>query len=134
VPAAGGVLVHDGTSVTLDRAMATDSAAIAATSKSDSNSISAFDVGNSVVVVAGDKTFTLADGAQTSLDHHVIVRNRPAGWSSSMELHWQRVLVYLSHAHPIVEAAVILETLPPHLGVRWTPPLQPIYRCEWLRF
>jgi hypothetical protein len=46
------------------------------------------------------------------------VRNRPAGWSSSMELHWQRVLVYLSDAHPTVEAAVILETLLPHLGVR----------------
>jgi hypothetical protein len=79
VLAASGVLVHDGTSVTLDRAIAIDLAAIAATSKSNSNSISAFDVGNSVVVVANDKTFTLADGTQTSLDHHVIMRNRPVG-------------------------------------------------------
>jgi hypothetical protein len=79
VPAAGGVLVHDGTSVTLDRAMATDSAAIAAISKSDSNSIFAFDAGNSVVVIAGDKTFTLADGAQTSLDHHVISAQSTGG-------------------------------------------------------
>jgi hypothetical protein len=79
VPAAGGVLVHDGTSVTLDRAIATDSAAIAATSKDDSNSISAFDAGNSVVVVAGDKTFTLADGAQTTLDNHVISAQSTGG-------------------------------------------------------
>jgi hypothetical protein len=79
VPAAGGVLVHDETSVTLDRAMATDSAAIAATSKVDSNSISAFDAGNSVVVIVGDKTFTLADGAQTSLDHHVISAQSTGG-------------------------------------------------------
>jgi hypothetical protein len=79
VPAAGGVLVHDGTSVTLDRAMATGSASIAATSKDDSNSILAFDADNSVVVVAGDKTFTVADGAQTSLDHHVISAHSTGG-------------------------------------------------------
>jgi hypothetical protein len=79
VPTAGSVLVHDGTSVTLDRAIATDSAAIAATSKDDSNSISAFDAGNSVVVVAGDKTFTLADGAQTTLDNHVISAQSTGG-------------------------------------------------------
>jgi hypothetical protein len=79
LPAAGGVLVHDGTSVTLDRAMATDSAAITTTSKDDSNSISAFDAGNSVIVVAGDKTFTLADVAQTTVDHHVFSAQSTGG-------------------------------------------------------
>jgi hypothetical protein len=79
VPAAGGVLVHDGTSVTLDRATTTDSAAITTTSKDDSNSISAFDAGNSVIVVAGDKTFTLADVAQTTVDHHVFSAQSTGG-------------------------------------------------------
>jgi hypothetical protein len=79
VPATGGVLVHDGTSVTLDRAMATDPTAIAATSKDGSKSISAFDAGKSVIVIAGDKTFTMADGAQTSLDNHVISAQSTGG-------------------------------------------------------
>jgi hypothetical protein len=79
VPAAGGVLVHDGTPVTLDRAVSTGSAAIAATSADDSSPISAFDAGNSVIVVVDDKTITLADGAQTSLDHHVVSARSTGG-------------------------------------------------------
>ena len=72
VPTSGGVLVHDGTSLTLGRGGSTGSAAIVATSRDESESISALDAGESVIVVLGDRTFTLADGAQTSVDSHVV--------------------------------------------------------------
>lgn len=62
----GSVLVHDGTSVTLHPAVLTDPA-------SDEVK-SAFDIGSSIVVVVSvaGKTFTLADGDQTTFDAYVI--------------------------------------------------------------
>jgi hypothetical protein len=73
VPSPGGVLVHDGTSVTLDRAAATDpSEAAASSDHSSSAAVTVLDAGNSVIVEMGDRTFTLADGAQTTIDGQVI--------------------------------------------------------------
>jgi hypothetical protein len=67
-----GVLVHDGTSFTLGPASPiTPTSALAASGHSNM-AISAFDLGRSVVISAGDKTFTLSDGAQTEVDDRVI--------------------------------------------------------------
>lgn len=79
VPAGGDVIVHDGTSITLDRAAPTDSAETTAASEEDGTPISAFDAGNSVVLVVGDKTVTLADGAQTTLDDQIISAGATGG-------------------------------------------------------
>lgn len=68
----GGVLVHDGTTVTLSRAAATTGPAGAITTlEHDGETISAFNSGSSVVLMIGDRTITLADGAQTTLGDEV---------------------------------------------------------------
>lgn len=68
----GGVLVHDGTTVTLSRAAATTGPAGAITTlEHDGETISAFNSGSSVVLIIGDRTITLADGAQTTLGDEV---------------------------------------------------------------
>jgi hypothetical protein len=74
VPSPGGVLVHGGISVTLNRAAATDSVQVAATSDhgSSSTAVAVLDAGSSVIVEMGGRTFTLADGAQTTFDGRVI--------------------------------------------------------------
>lgn len=79
VPAAGNFLVHDGTSITLDRADPTDPAESSAALKEDDHRISAFDAGSSVILVVGDKTVTLADGAHTTLDDQIISAGTTGG-------------------------------------------------------
>jgi len=72
VPSVGGILVHDGTSVTLAHDVSVHPATLTATSTGDKSRISAFKTGESVVLVVGDETLTLAAGAQTSFGGHVI--------------------------------------------------------------
>jgi hypothetical protein len=73
VPSPGGVLVHDGVSITLDRAAATASSKAAASpDPSSSAAVTVLDAGNSVIVEMGGKTFTLADGTQTTIDGQVV--------------------------------------------------------------
>lgn len=79
VPSPGGVLVHDGTSITLNGATATDSSADPATSEYSSPAVTVLDSGSSVVIEMGDRTFTLADGAQTTIDGRVISAESTGG-------------------------------------------------------
>ena len=72
VPSAGGVLVQDGTSITLVRSGPTPSAADPTVSTEGGSLISAFDAGNSVVVVVGGSTLTLASGSETTFGGQVI--------------------------------------------------------------
>ena len=79
VPSPGGVLVHDGTSVTLNRAAATDPTEASATTDHSSTAVMVLDAGSSVVVEVGDRTFTLADGAQTTYDGKIISADSTGG-------------------------------------------------------
>lgn len=79
VPSSGGVLVHDGTSATLHHAAATDPAATASALDHSDTAIAVLDAGSSVIVEMGDKTFTLADGAQTTFDGQVISADSAGG-------------------------------------------------------
>jgi hypothetical protein len=80
VPSPGGVLVHDGTSVTLDHAaVAGSSEAAASSDRSSSTVVTALDAGNSVIVEMGGKTFTLADGAQTTFDGQIVSAEATGG-------------------------------------------------------
>ena len=72
VPPAGGVLVQDGTSITLVRPGPTSSAADPTVSTEGGSLISAFDAGNSVVVVVGGSTLTLASGSEATFGGRVI--------------------------------------------------------------
>lgn len=65
----GNALVHDGNTVTLARPAApTYPVGVFTTLDHDGEIISAFDYGRSVILVVGDRTMTLADGAQTRFD------------------------------------------------------------------
>jgi hypothetical protein len=72
VPSAGGILVQDGTSITLVRTGPTPSAADPTFSTEGGSLISAFDAGNSVVVVVGGSTLTLASGSDATFGGRVI--------------------------------------------------------------
>jgi hypothetical protein len=72
VPSSGNVIVHDGTSITLVHALATSSATVATVSAESGGLISALDAGSSVIVIAGDNTFALAPGSQTTLGGRLI--------------------------------------------------------------
>jgi hypothetical protein len=79
VPSPGGVLVHDGTSVTLNRAAATDATRASAASDHSSTAAIVLDAGSFVVVKMGDRTFTLADGAQTTYDGRIVSADSTGG-------------------------------------------------------
>lgn len=72
MPSPGGVLAHDGTSVTLNRAAAADPTEASAASDPSNAVVAVLDAGSSVVVEISDKTFTLADSARTTLDERII--------------------------------------------------------------
>jgi hypothetical protein len=75
----GGVLVHDGTSATLNRAAATEHAETTAAANHDSTAVMVQDAASSVVVEMGGGTFTLADGARTTFDGRVISAKSTGG-------------------------------------------------------
>jgi hypothetical protein len=79
VPSPGGVLVHDGTSITLNRAAATDPAGAASASDHSGTAVTVLDAGSSVVVEIGGRTFTLADGAQTTFSGRTISAESTGG-------------------------------------------------------
>jgi hypothetical protein len=79
MPSPGGVLVHDGTSVTLNRAAATGPTEASTAADHSNTAVTVLDAGSSVVVEIGDRTFTLADGAQTTLDGQVISAESTGG-------------------------------------------------------
>ena len=72
MPYPGGVLVHDGTSITLNGAAVTDPADDTVALGANSDAITALDSGESVIVEMEDKTFTLADGSRTTCNGRVI--------------------------------------------------------------
>jgi hypothetical protein len=79
VPSPGGVLVHDGTSITLNRAAATGPAGAASASDHSGTGVTILDAGSSVVVEIGGRTFTLADGAQTTFSGRTISAESTGG-------------------------------------------------------
>jgi hypothetical protein len=79
VPSPGGVLVHDGTSIALNRAAATDPAGAASASDHSGTAVTVLDAGSSVVVEIGGRTFTLADGAQTTFSGRTISAESTGG-------------------------------------------------------
>lgn len=65
VPTVGSILVHDGTTFTLTPTTLSTGPSYTATATGQS--LSAFDIGSSIVVVAEGSIITLADGAQTTI-------------------------------------------------------------------
>lgn len=65
VPTVGSILVHDGTTFTLTPTTLSTGPSYTATATGQS--LSAFDIGSSIVIVAEGSIITLADGAQTTI-------------------------------------------------------------------
>ena len=63
LPTTGDILVHDGITLTLTPTALSTAASY--TAAATGQPLSAFDVGSSIVIVAGGNTITLADGART---------------------------------------------------------------------
>lgn len=73
IPTSGGVLFHDGTTVTFEpTAISTEPAETVALLTHDGQTLSAADIGSSVIIIAGGSTITLTDGAQTRLGDETI--------------------------------------------------------------
>jgi hypothetical protein len=72
VPSSGGVLIHDGTPITVIHTVTTNSAEKVTVSENSDSPISAFNAGNSVIVVVDGSTLTLSDGSETSFGGHLI--------------------------------------------------------------
>lgn len=65
VPTAGSILVHDGTTFTFTPITLSDRPSYTAAVTGEP--LSAFDVGSSIIIVADGSTFSLVDGAQTTI-------------------------------------------------------------------
>jgi hypothetical protein len=73
VPTAGSILVHDGTTITLEpTTVSANTPGLATVTAPAGQHLSAFDFGSSVVVVTDGSTITLADGARTTIGKDTI--------------------------------------------------------------